>query len=42
MTREEVHEPPLVLRQLVADHPELEKRIWWLEPGDAKEVTSNI
>nr|NNM90854.1 MBL fold metallo-hydrolase [Bacilli bacterium] len=42
MTREEVHEPPLVLRQLVADHPELEKRIWWLEPGDAKEFASKI
>jgi N-acyl-phosphatidylethanolamine-hydrolysing phospholipase D len=34
MTREEIHEPPLVLRSLVEGNPEVAKRIWWLEPGD--------
>lgn len=37
LTKEEIHEPPLVLRKLVDEHPELEQRIWWLEPGDIRE-----
>ncbi|MCI0182090.1 MAG: MBL fold metallo-hydrolase [Acidibacillus sp.] len=36
LTREEIHEPPLVLRSLVVDNAELEQRIWWLEPGQSK------
>ena len=38
MTREEIHEPPLVLRELVKARPDLENRIWWLEPGEAQEL----
>ncbi len=34
LTREEIHEPPLVLRSLVKDDEDLERRIWWLEPGE--------
>lgn len=33
LTREEIHEPPQLLRELVEEKPELEQRIWWLEPG---------
>ncbi len=40
MTREEIHEPPMVLRELVKNHPDLERRIWWLEPGEAKELAT--
>ncbi|MHB1683039.1 MAG: MBL fold metallo-hydrolase [Bacilli bacterium] len=34
LTREEIHEPPQLLRELAAEDPELLERIWWLEPGE--------
>lgn len=36
LTREEIHEPPLVLRSLVEQDQDLAQRIWWLEPGDER------
>jgi len=39
LTREEIHEPPQVLRELVMAKPELAERIWWLEPGEEKFFT---
>ena len=36
LTREEIHEPPLVLRELVKARPDLAQRIWWLEPGEVR------
>ena len=36
LTREAIHEPPLVLRELVRDRPDLAQRIWWLEPGEQR------
>lgn len=37
LTREEIDEPPAVLRDLVATLPDVRERIWWLEPGQQKE-----
>ncbi len=34
LTREEIHEPPQVLRELVEADRGLLDRIWWLEPGE--------
>lgn len=36
LTREDIHEPPQVLRELVRTRPDLAARIWWLEPGEEK------
>ncbi len=36
LTKEEIHEPPQLLRSLVKKEPELASRIWWLEPGEEK------
>lgn len=37
LTRESIHEPPRVLRELVQDRTDLARRIWWLEPGEQRE-----
>ncbi len=42
MTREDISEPPQLLRSLVGTDSELERRIWWLEPGEEVRFDSAI
>ncbi len=42
LTREDIHEPPKLLRSLVASDPDLINRIWWLEPGEEKRLNDAV
>ncbi len=40
LTREEIYEPPILLRSLAEQQTDVADRIWWLEPGEEHTLTN--